>query len=224
MAITNRIDLSGTICVSEGCTKLTFSDTTGFKVTDCTCDQNDNGYGLTGGIALNDVTGAILNVYFPESTIPYVFTFILVNHVITSCILTDINSVSTNITSDLTSTVFPLTDFLVNDDGYGVTFPSLEDGIVNWDYTISGSSSGTAFSYTTSDGQLVDCSIDCCIEDKYLALDASCGCLTDKINDIINSEIFLNAARYSISAGQESKCQNFLDKAKEICSSNCKDC
>lgn len=224
MAITAIIDLSGSICVKDGCTKLTFSDTTGFKVTECTCDQNDNGYGLTGGIALNDVTSAVLNAYYPEMDTAYKFTFTIVNHVITAATLTDINGIVTNIYADLVSTVFPLTDFEITLPAYGVTFPKLTDGIINWDYTIDGVSGATPFSYTTSDGTLSDCNINCCIEKSYLDLDTSCGCLNDKIKKIINSEIFLNAANYAISVGQESKTNEFVALANQFCESNCKDC
>lgn len=225
MAITNRVDLSGSVYSTEGCTKLTFSDTTGFKVTTCECDQNDDGYGLTGGIALDDVTGAVLNVYLPDLSTPYIFTFVIASHVITSCIVTDLNLDDTDITAFLESTVFPLTDFYINNPDYtGVTFPALTDGNVNWDYTISGTSGGTAFSYTTSDIQLLDCSANCCIENSYLELDSSCSCCDSKIESIIKSEIFLNAARYAASTGDATKASEYILKAKEICSSNCSSC
>ncbi len=223
MALTT-LDLSGTINVLEGCSKLTFCDTTGFKTTTCTCDQNDNGYGLTGGIDVDDVSEAILNVYFPNSTIPYKFTFQVDTSVITECILTDLNGNDIDITSFLESTAFPLKDFYVNFSDYTIIFPALTDGIVNWDYTISGVSGVESFVYTTSDGQLVDCKANCCIENKYLELDESCDCFSSKIDDIIKSEIFLNAARYAVSVGDETKSQKFLDKSFDICGSNCKNC
>lgn len=224
MAITNRIDLSGCLLVKEGCAKLLFSDTTGFLVSECEDDQNDSGYGLDGGIALNDVTEAILNVYFVGQTIPFKFTFTISSAVITECILTDLNGNETNITTNLESTVFPLTDFQINLEAYGVTFPELTDGIVKWDYTISGTVDEEEFSYTTSDGTLVDCTLDCCIENKYRDLDLNCGCLDGKIDDLVLSEIFLWGARFSMNVGQDDKTDNFMAKGNEICNNNCKDC
>lgn len=224
MAITATINLTGEINITEGCTKLTFSDITGFKTTSCTCDQNDNGYGLTGGIALNDVTEAILNVYYPNITTPIIFTFTIASAVITDCTVTDLNANVVNITSFLESTVFPLTDFYINFSDYTIDFPALSDGIFNWDYTISGTSGADPFTYTTQDIVLSDCTANCCIEDKYLELDADCGCADNKITDIIKSEIFLNAARYAASTSQATKASNFINKANEICDSNCKDC
>lgn len=218
-----RIDLKGTLSVETNCTQLIFNDTTGFKVTTCTCDENALGYGLTGGIALDDVTGAVLNVYYPGITTPIIFTFTIVNHVITAATLTDLNLVVTNILSLLDSTVFPLTEFDITLD-YGVTLPEISDGLFEWDYTITGTSSAQAFSYTTSDVKLATCTTDCCIFNSYVDLDLSCGCLDDKINKIIKSEVFINAANYAAEINQNTKAVSFLDLSKEICDSNCKDC
>lgn len=219
-----RIDLSGCLEIEDGCSKLLFSDDTGFKTSECADDQNDLGYGLTGGIALNDVTEAILNVYFVGQTVPFTFTFTIASAVITACILTDLNGNDTDITADLESTVFPLTDFQINLEAYGVTFPELTDGIITWDYTISGISSSLSFEYTTSGGGLSTCNTDCCIEKKYLAIDTECECLEDKLDSIIMSEIFLNGAKFAINVGQDSKADAMIAKAKEICDDNCQTC
>lgn len=223
MALTNRIDLKGCLSVEEGCSKLKFSDVTGFLSTPCIEQYNYSGYGLSGGIALNDVTKAVLNVYFVNITTPIVFNFTISSHVITNCTLTNINGVVTNITTLLDSTVFPLTNFDITKN-YGVVIPSLSDGLIKWDYTISGISGGISFSYTTSGVELSDCKLNCCIENKYLDMDVNCGCFEDKTKDIIKSEIFLWGSRYAVNVGQDSKAQGFLDKGSEICNSNCKDC
>lgn len=219
-----RIDLTGCIKVEKGCTQLLFSDITGFLVAVCNDDYNEFGYGLVYGIALNDVTSAQLNIYYPNITTPITFNFIIVSGVITECLFTDINAVVTDVTSLLTSTVFPLTDFDANLAAYSATQPALTDGILSWDYTISGISGGKSFSYTTSDDALISCSTDCCIENKYVALDLSCGCFGEKIKDLILSEVLLQGAKYAMNVGQDSKAEDMLAKAKEICDSNCKDC
>ena len=219
-----RIDLTGRIKVEKGCTQLLFSDITGFLVAVCNDDYNEFGYGLVDGIALNDVTSAQLNIYYPNITTPITFNFIIVSGVITECLFTDINAVVTDITALLDSTVFPLTDFDITLAAYGVTLPGLVDGIIKWEYTISGVSGGLSFSYTTSDDALVSCSTDCCIENKYVDLDLSCGCFGEKIKDLILSEVLLQGAKYAMNVGQDSKSESFLTKAKEICDSNCKGC
>ena len=219
-----RIDLTGCIKVEKGCTQLLFSDITGFLVAVCNDDYNEFGYGLVYGIALNDVTSAQLNIYYPNITTPITFNFIIVSGVITECLFTDINAVVTDVTSLLTSTVFPLTDFDANLAAYSATQPALTDGILSWDYTISGISGGKSFSYTTSDDALISCSTDCCIENKYVDLDLSCGCFGEKIKDLILSEVLLQGAKYAMNVGQDSKSESFLTKAKEICDSNCKGC
>ena len=215
-----RIDLTGCLSVEEACSKLLFSDVTGFVVTSCNDEYNEEGYGLEGGIELDDVTSAVLNVYFVGQTVPITFSFTIVNHVITACTLTDLNGVVIDITSLLESTVFPLTDFDINAD-YGVTIPSLTDGIIKWDYAISGTSDDESFEYTTSGGIGNDCEINCCIENKYLELDPNCDCSADKKRQLIDSEVFLWGFRYAINAGQDSKAQGFLDNATEICNKNC---
>lgn len=221
--ITNRIDLTGAMCVGGVCSELLFSDVTGFVISDCADTQNDQGYGLAGGITLNDVKTAQLNVYFVSMTTPITFDFTIQNGVITACSLIDLSLVSHNITALLESTVFPLTDFNIN-FAYGVTIPEVVDGLYTWDYTISGLSGSDSFSYTTSGGVLSTCTTDCCIEKSYLELDINCGCLSDKIKDIIKTEVFLCAANYAMNVGQSAKADNLLTKAKEICTSNCKDC
>lgn len=223
MALT-RVDLSGEISIESGCTQILFNDTTGSLVSACNDTQNDLGYGLVGGIASTDVTQAILNVYYPSITTPYIFTFTIASNVITAATLTDLNGTVTSILANLESTVFPLVDFDITLAAYGVTLPELTDGIVNWDYTISGVSASLSFSYTTSDGQLSDCTVDCCIENKYIDLDLNCGCIDDKIKTIIMSEIFLWGARYSMNIGQDDKTDNFITKANDLCNSNCADC
>jgi hypothetical protein len=221
--ITNRIDLTGALCNGDICSELLFSDVTGFLVSDCLATQNDLGYGLVGGITLNSVETAQLNVYFISMTTPITFDFTIVSGVITACFLTDLSLVSHDITPLLVSTVFPLTDFNINFD-YGVTIPAVVDGLYTWDYTITGTSGSDVFTYTTSGGMLSTCSTDCCIEKSYLELDTNCGCLSDKIKDIIKTEVFLAAANYAMNAGQTAKADDLLTKAKDICTSNCKDC
>lgn len=223
--ILSRIDLTGCIKVEKGCTQLLFSDVSGFLITLCNDEYNEFGYGLVNGIALDDVTSAQLNVYYPNITTPITFDFIIANHVITECLVTDINAVQTDITSLLESTVFPLNDFDITLSDYGILLPALSDGIIKWNYTINGLSSiSLSFSYTTSDEALVSCSTDCCIENKYVDLDLGCGCFDNKIKDIITSEVLLQGAKYAMNVGQDSKAESMLNKAKEICNSNCKDC
>lgn len=218
-----RINLSGDVCVENGCTELNFSDTTGFLVSVCVDDYNINGYGLTGGIALNDVTSAALNVYYPQMTTPILFNFTVVNGVITACTLIDLNLVVHNIYSKLVSLVFPLVNLNIALD-YAVKIPTVVDGLYKWDYTISGLSGGTSFSYTTSDGFISTCTVECCTSKNYLDLDMGCSCSDKAILDIIKQEIFLNGSNYAMNVGMDDKANSFITKAKEICDNKCKDC
>lgn len=226
MALTKRIDLKGCIEVENGCTQLLFSDVTGFLVTPCADNYNVNGYGLVGGIALDEVTSAQLNIYYPSLIVPVTFDFTIVNHVITNCLFTDLNNTVTDITALLVSTVFPLTDFDTTLAAYNIILPNINDGIIQWDYTINGQtfSDGELFSYTTSDSILSTCEIDCCIANSYEDIDTNCGCSTNKIKNIQMSEFFLNAAKYAMNIGNDSKALGYIAKANELCKGNCKDC
>ncbi len=224
MALTERIDLTGCIEIEKGCTQLLFSDSTGFLVTVCNDEYNEFGYGLVDGIALDDVTSAQLNIYYPSMTTTVTFDFIIASHVITECLFTDLNGTITDITTLLENTTFPLTNFDVTLAAYDVELPEMADGIFKWDYTISGVSGGLSFSYTTSDEVLSTCSVNCCIENKYVDMDLSCGCFDAKLKDLILSEVLLQGAKYAMNVGQDSKAQGMLDKATEICDSNCTDC
>jgi hypothetical protein len=217
-----RLDLSAQICVEDSCSKLLFNDTTGSIDAACAADVNILGYGLVGGIESTDVEGAVINVYYPLMTNPVKFTFVIASDVITNATITDLNNVVTNIFSLLTSTVFPFVDFDISAD-YGVTVPEVTDGLYTWDYTITGTNPET-FSYTTSGGFTSDCTTDCCIEKSYLEIDSDCGCFDDRIKTIIRSEVFLWGSRYAMNVGQDSKADELLNKAKENCESNCKDC
>lgn len=226
MALT-RLGLSGSLCIENGCSDIIFNDTTGLYETNCSEEQNDTGYGLPGGIAINDVRSAILNVYYPGFTNPFTYNFTVLNGVITAATLTDLNLAVTNILPFLSNTAFPLEDFTTNLSTYGVILPFLTDGVYNWNYTINGSSATNPveiFSYTTSGGFLSDCLTNCCIENSYIKLDCSCDCYDDKINKIMKSEIFLNAARYAMNIGQSNKANELIAKAKEYCDSNCETC
>lgn len=223
MALT-RINLSGSVCVDNGCSQLNFSDTTGFLVSPCVDSQNNLGYGLAGGIALNDVTSAVLNVYFPAITTPIIFNFTIVNGAITACTLTDLKGIVNNIYSKLASTVSPLVNFNIALN-YGVSIPIVADGLYKWDYTINGTSAtGVPFNYTTSDAFISDCNAQCCTSNAYLDIDKDCSCSDAKKMSIINQEIFLNGAAYAMNVNMNSKADEFLADAIELCNNKCKDC
>ena len=222
MALT-RLDLSAQVCI-EDCANLKFSDTTGFLVTSCADDYNLNGYGLSGGIDVNDVTSSELNVYYPNMDVAYKFNFTIVNGLVTAATLTDINLIVVDIFPFLISKVFPFVDFDLNLLAYTVIYPSISDGIVKWDYSIIGQSGVENFGYTTSDEFLNDCNINCCITNSYTDVDLTCKCYKDKIKNIQLSEFFVKAAQYAMSTGNDGKTNGYLSMANELCKGNCKTC
>ena len=213
-----RVGLAITTTLTENCTVITGEDTTGtYNVT-----TNPLGYGLPGGIAFNDIITAVYELYYPGQTTPITYTLTYAAGTVTALTVTDLNGTVYNIFADLatlmTGNVFTLT----GTDAF--TLPTITDGIFNVVYTISGTNP-EVFTYTTNSEFLSTCTTDCCISNMYLSLDMECSCSDAKKVAIMNAEVFLNAAKYSIQVGQDSKAQAFLDKASEICNDcGCSDC
>lgn len=214
-----RVGLTITTAITDNCSKITSEDTTGlYNVT-----TNPLGYGLPGGIAFNDIITAVYEVYYPSITIPITYTLTYAAGTVTALTVKDLNNVSYNIFADLATLMVDGVFDLTGTDAF--TLPTITDGMFNVVYTISGTNP-EVFTYTTNSEFLSTCSIDCCISKMYLTLDMECSCSDAKKTKIMNSEIFLNAAKYAIQVGQDSKAQGFLDKAIELCEDcgGCSDC
>lgn len=219
MALT-RLGLTIETTITEKCTKLTVEDITGaYNVT-----SNPLGYGLPNGIALTDVTLIVIDVYYPSITTPITYTMTQVAGTPTALTVTDLNGVIYNIFADI-ATLYVLGVFNLTGTT-AFTLPTIVDGIFNVVYTISGieSVSGLSFSYTTNSNFLSSCSVNCCIENKYNALDLCCDCSTNEKQNIRDAETYLVGARMAIESGLTSKAQCLLDKATDLCNSNCSDC
>ena len=216
----NRVGLAITLAVNSTCTTMTLTDSTGtYDVT-----TNPLGYGLPGGIASADVTSLVIVVNLPGGTY-FTYTFTIVANVITAATLSINGGTATNILASLLSTVFPLTSFdLWN--GYGVTLPTFDDGVIEVDYTIGGTNnaygSSQTFNYTTSSTILVPCETCCCVEKMALAIDPDCSCSEDSMWNYLRASTYLEVAKYNTHIGKTAVAQTALDKAGEIC--NCKNC
>lgn len=218
MALTARVNLTIKTCLLEGCSKITVEDITGtYNAT-----TNPLGYGLPGGIAYNDITKIIISVYYPNITTPIIYTFTYATGTVTALTVTDLNGVVYNIFADLATLMVDGVFDLTGTDAF--ILPVIVDGIFNVEFNESGTHSEEAFSYTTNNSFLSSCKTECCIEKMYLNLDPNCDCCDHKIEAIEQAEVFLQAAKFSINVGQDSKAEEDLLKAKEICSNNCKTC
>lgn len=210
-----RVGLAITLAVNSTCTTMTVTDSTGtYNVT-----TNPLGYGLPGGIATTDVTSLVIVVNIEGGTY-FTYTFTIAANVITAATLSISGGTATNIFTNLLSTVFPLTAFdLWN--GYGVTLPTFEDGVIEVDYTISGSATSgdtaVAFNYTTSSAMLVPCETCCCVQKMALAIDIDCACSDEAMCNFLRASTYLEIAKFNTQIGKTAVAQQALTKAKEIC-------
>lgn len=216
MALT-RLDLSIELTNATDCSDITLTDDTGlYNVT-----TNPLGYGLPSGIAVNDVSSLIITVNMGGG-IYITYTCIVASGVITSCLLSINGGTGTQIVSLLASTTFPVTDFSLFSTDYGVTLPTLEDGIVEVDYNILGvSGSGEAFNYLTSASTMLTCSICCCLQTKLLSIDVNCNCSDQAMNDYLRASTYLDVAVMNMDIGKNEQALEALNKAIEICDEDC---
>ena len=217
MALT-RLDLSIELTNATDCSDITLTDSTGlYNVT-----TNPLGYGLPSGITVNNVSSLIITVNMGGG-IYITYTCVVSSGVITSCLLSINGGTGTEIVSLLASTTFPVTDFSLFSTDYGVTLPTLEDGIVEVDYNISGvSGSGEVFNYLTSSSIMLTCDLCCCLQEKLLSIDVNCSCSDEKLQNYLRASTYLDVAVMNMDIGKNEQALEALNKATEIC--NCQNC
>lgn len=209
----NRPDLSIELEVSNSCESLLLTDDTGTynSVT------NPTGYGLPSGPTANQVTGLSVVLNYETQGTYITFTFTVASSVITAATLSVAGGTATDILSSLASTVFPLTDFDFFRD-YDVTIPEFDLGVYSVDYTITGTVSGTSFSFTTSKCLSNICSTSCCIQQWFASVDLSCGCASKDLYDAMVAKGYLMASIYAAQSGDTANAVLALNKADELCS------
>lgn len=100
------------------------------------------------------------------------------------------------------------------------SFPS---GITQIDYSISGISGSTPFSYNYSLKILIDCEYRCCIDkkNKEMALkiaNGNCGCSSDSFMKTLALSTVLDAAHAAVCCGNETEANTLLSYIKTQCS------
>lgn len=215
MALT-RLDLSIELTNATDCSDITLTDDTG------TYPTASEGYGLPSGIAVNDVSSLIITVNMGGG-IYITYTCIVSSGVITSCLLSINGGTGTQIVMLLASTTFPVTDFSLFSEDYGVTLPELEDSIVEVDYNITGvSGEGEVFNYLTSASTLISCSTCCCADKLLLSIDPDCQCSDKKMQQYLRVSTYLEVAAMNMDIGKNEQALEALNKAIALC--NCNGC
>ncbi len=213
-----RVDLSIELTNATDCSDITLTDDTGLYPTSA------EGYGLPSGIAVNDVSSLVITVNL-NGGIYFTYTFVISSGTITSCLLSINGGTGTEIVTLLASTTFPLVDFSLFNEDYGVTLPDLEDGIVEVDYVIAGAVAEEAFNYLTDESVMISCQICCCINKLGLNVDIDCDCSEGSMMNYLKASTYLEIAAMNMDIGKNETAQAALDKATEICNcGGCSDC
>lgn len=209
-------DLQIELDVPDGCASLTLTDTTGNS------PASPNGYGASGGVAINDVDDVTITATYSllGTTLAYVFE--VTNGVITAATLAIGGGTPTNILASLTSTAWPFTTAFDLYGSYGVTLPEFTDDVVSVEYVISGGAGGDAFEATVTKATTINCNSVCCKEKKYIDLELDCTCKdTDKMIEALFVDCLIQQAAYSASHLYTERAAAALQKAASICDDNC---
>ena len=220
------LELLATSPTQSGCFGLTFTDTTGIYNE----DTNPGGYGKPNPES-NDVSGAIISIYVPGSTIPYIITFVIETGNIDSAIITNPDGTTNDITTEVVTDQglsFPFDDTIGNgplliDETWigGTENESLLDGVYTIVYEIILEDKST---YNTTVYTLSKCNATCCITKAYANLDSACGCDADSLKSVQRADSFLNAAISAADLGMMTAAQTDIEKALELCNGGCKTC
>lgn len=225
MALT-RVNLTIETTKGDDCASLFLEDQTGSY----NAVTNPLGYGVTNGAAVNDVTSVVVVLRYSSLGTYLTYTFTVASGTITAATLAMGTATATDILAELASTTWPFvspTLFELTAD-YGVTIPSVTDGVYETEYTISGTASDsgtpTAFSYTTSEQFVLACTAKCCISKLYAALDPSCACCDEAQDKADEAYTWLQVAYAAAEYGDTTKAVAALKKAQELCDCGCSGC
>lgn len=199
-------DLTIDVTTNTTCNGLLFTDETVYATNPAV------------GILSSQVTSATINLQYSTlgTYIEYVFT--ISSNVITAATLSLAGATPVNIFSQLTSTVFPFTDFNLSQAWTNITIPNVEDGVYYTTYTISGTGGdGSPFTYDTTQEILVSCSLCCCIAKKFQSLSVDCACDDKKWMIAMRARSYQYAAQFSADVGDVDNAVAALNLATKIC-------
>jgi hypothetical protein len=206
-----------TITQSTDCSYIYYIDSTGSY-----SELNPEGYGAPNPTAASVIT-YVLEILQPEATIPFTFTFTIVNLVITACTQTDPDGTVTNIYADLLSTVFPFTStypFKITGEMLtGEEDSLLDDGVYNADISLTSTGPATV---TNDQDFLLQCQVCKCKDQKFAELSpADCNCECGKIEKLMSIDAFIQAANSAMDVGYSAEAQVNITKAADLCEGDC---
>lgn len=201
---------------SSDCTTINLSDITGVVGV----DGNTTGYGLSNGVAVNDVDTVTIVVTYGSlaTTITYVFT--VASGVITACTLQIASGTPADIFSELVSTAWPFTTsvpFSLFAD-YGVAIPNFTDDVYTVSYQIEGTNATPeVFDFTTEEDKVVVCAAQLCINKRFADIDWACECSADKAKQALLGQGYINQIVASVGLGDLTTALSALEKVNRLC-------
>ena len=206
---------------NDACTALYLADIPG------TVGHNGNidGYGSSGAVAINDVTGVTIVLTYNSLPATITYQFTVSNAVITACTLKIGSGTPVNIFSELTVSVWPFetTDPFDLFGDYGVSIPEFADEVFSALYTITGVADG-GFSYSANDAIPVVCASQYCIDQKFATLDWKCECSSDKAKQALLGQSYINQVVAATAIGDLTTAITALNNVKAMCNASIGGC
>lgn len=101
----------------------------------------------------------------------------------------------------------------------------LPDGVYTIQYIVTGSETGVAFSYNSSETFVIITAAQCCVDKMFLALDpCGCKCGDDALMKAFWAQALLEQAEHAACCGQIDNFNTLLEQVNKICSGGCKTC
>lgn len=187
--------------------------------------SNPLGLGLPGGPAVNDITGLVVTLTYESLSAAAVYTFTILNGVITGCTLAFAGGTPVSILSVLPSTVWPFVStnpFEVTKNWATVILPDFADDVFKVSYEITGTSGGNPFDYTAN--YFIPVSVDTqnCVDLLFAGLDINCSC--DSLHNAEMADASLKKFISVSKVGDLTTALQSLADAKKYCSCSCPSC
>lgn len=189
--------LQFSICQSNDCETLTFTETTGaYDVT-----SNPNGWGSPNR-ATSSATIVTLTVTNPDDT-EYVLDL-------------SANYPTTDITLE----------YEINPTEIGLTAGTkIPDGIYKFNYSVTTVVTGTTIVYTQTVYKALYCQVQCCALNMFVGLDVECECSQDSIDKAIKGYALLKGLQMAAECGNITEFNNILAQLEKLClNNNCNNC
>lgn len=195
------LKLKFSICQSEDCKSLEFSELTGSY----SLDSNPTGWGSPNTLIL-DITTATLSITTPTGTTPTIINIF------------NIQTPNGFPTIDNPSIAYDLTSIDINNTNTSV---SLDDGLYIFKYEVYDATNDQY--YSTIKEVLLTCNVECCIKKLAIKIaDGTCceGCINEDIDKFLTGFALLQTLKNLAGCGNTVSIAKTLKTLQNLCSKN----